>query len=108
MAERKESSPKKGRRSGRRELAIPIRVFGTSVRGRDFSEDCVSLRVSPHGALIRLRHSLIVDDTIRIMNLKTKKEAPFRVVGLAHNPPNEPYSDWGVEAVDPGQNIWIE
>lgn len=97
---------KKPRRSQRRELAIPIRVFGTSLRGREFSEDCVSVRVSRHGARIRLKHLLIADDVIRIVNLRKNKDGTFRVIGQCSNPPDASYCDWGVEAEDPNQEIW--
>ncbi len=42
------------RRSPRRALELPIRVFGTDFQGRDFVEDAATLVVSRHGAKIRL------------------------------------------------------
>lgn len=102
----KPATQTKLRRSQRREFTIPIRVFGISVKGRDFTEDCVCLRVSRHGALIRLKHYLIPDDTIRILNLHTKKEATFRVVSQVNDPPESAWADWGVEALDLNQDIW--
>lgn len=106
MAEQKPAGGRKARRSPRRELVIPIRVFGTSLKGRGFSEDCICVKVSRHGAQIRLKHSLIPDEIIHIVNLKKKKEAAFRVVGQAASPPGAPYADWGVEALDPNTDIW--
>jgi len=100
------SGSSKQRRSPRRELALPIRVFGTSARGRDFVEDCVCVKVSRHGAQIRLKHTVISDETLRILNLKNQKEADFRVVGLVTNPPGTPYADWGLEALTPDENFW--
>lgn len=98
--------PSKQRRSPRRELALPIRVFGTSARGRDFVEDCVCVKVSRHGAQIRLTHSVIADENVRILNLKNNKEADFRVVGQVSNPPDKVYADWGVEALQPDEDFW--
>jgi len=106
MAEAGKGGSKKQRRSPRRELALPIRVFGTTAAGRDFSEDCVCVKVSRHGAQIRLTHSLIDEEQVRIINLRTKKEAEFRIVDLVSNPPDKPYADWGVEAVEPDENFW--
>lgn len=97
---------RKIRRSERRELAIPIRIFGVTLKGRDFTEDCVCVKISRHGAQIRLKHLLVVDDCIRILNLRTNREATFRVVAQVNNPSDAPYADWGVEAEDPNKKIW--
>lgn len=105
MGETKNPAPKKARRSPRREAAIPIRVFGTTPRGRDFSEDCVCVKVSRQGAQIRLKHLLMLDETIYITNVKTNQEAAYRVASQVTNPPDAPYADWGVEALDPNEHI---
>ncbi|MFQ5696376.1 MAG: hypothetical protein ACE5HB_10340 [Terriglobia bacterium] len=97
---------KKVRRSRRQPAAIPIRVFGTTLKGRDFSEDCVCTKVSRYGAQVRMQHLLVPDDIVRILHLKTKKEAEFRVVAQIDDPPDKPYADWGVESVDSEANIW--
>lgn len=95
------------RRSERLFLTIPIRVSGTNPKGRDFSEDCVSVDVSRHGARIRLNNALVADDVVRIKNLKNDQETVFRVVGRVGQPhPDLPYADWGVEVVDPNIVIW--
>lgn len=95
------------RRSERLFLTIPIRVSGTDPKGRDFSEDCVSVDVSRHGARIRLKNALLADDFIRIKNLKNDQETVFRVVGRVGQPnPDLPYADWGVEVVDSNIVIW--
>jgi len=71
MAEEKSPSPTPAqsfttrRRSERLYLTIPIRVSGTDPKGRDFSEECVSVDVSRHGARVRLkskpRRSFVLD-----------------------------------------------
>lgn len=106
MSPSKSSGGRKQRRSQRRELALPIRVFGTSARGRDFAEDCVCVKVSSHGAQIRLKHTVIAEEAVRILNLKNNKEADFRIVELVNNPPDKPYADWGVEALRPDEDFW--
>ena len=97
---------RKQRRSPRRELALPIRVFGTSARGRDFAEDCICVKVSRYGAQIRLKHTVIADENVRILNLKNQKEGDFRVVEQVTDPSDKPYADWGVEALEPDENFW--
>lgn len=95
------------RRSERLFLTLPIRVSGTDPKGRDFSEDCISINVSRHGARIRLRNALTVDDVIHITNLKNGQAAPFRVVARVSEPqPDAEYTDWGVESLDPATEIW--
>lgn len=97
---------RKKRRSHRQEVALPIRIFGFTLRGRDFTEDCVCLKVSVHGAQIRLKHLLVPDDVIQITNLRNNQQAPYRVVCQVNNPPGVPYADWGVEALESSQRIW--
>ncbi len=107
MAEEKAQQYSTRRRSERLYLTIPIRVSGTDPRGRDFTEDCVSVDVSRHGSRIRLQHPLTVDDVIRIQNLKNGQVASFRVVGRVGEPnPDVPYADWGIDTVDPAVTIW--
>lgn len=97
----------KRRRSERLFLTLPIRVHGTSPKGRDFTEDCVSINVSRHGARIRMKNALTVDDVVHITNLKNDKGTTFRVIGRVSEPqPDTDYDDWGVESVDTSINIW--
>jgi hypothetical protein len=103
MAESK--APKQMRRSTRRPVAIPIRVFGTTLKGRQFSEDCVCVKVSKHGAQIRTQHLLVPDDTVHVTNRRNSKEASFRVVTQVESPPGVTYVDWGLEALGPN-DIW--
>lgn len=94
------------RRSKRRDLATRIRVYGITINGRPFVEDCVSVKVSRHGAQVRLKHSLMSGETVIILNPGNKREATFRVVDQATDPPGIPYADWGIECLETNQNIW--
>lgn len=105
MAEAKKPASKKARRSPRREIALPIRVFGTTLKGRDFTENCVCVRISRHGAQIRTKHMLVPNDVVHVTNLRNNKEATFRVIAQITNPPGVPYCDWGLEALDTN-DIW--
>lgn len=93
------------RRSPRYALELPIRVFGTDFQGTDFVEDSTTLVVSRHGAKIRLTHKLIPEMEIRILRQDNKREGLFRVVGQAGEPMGE-FSFWGVECLEPAENIW--
>ncbi len=105
MAEAKKPSPKKMRRSTRPEVAIPIRIFGTTLKGREFTENCVCVRISRHGAQIRTQHLLVPDDVVHVTNLRNNKETTFRVIAQITNPPGVPYCDWGIEALE-ANDIW--
>lgn len=93
------------RRSPRQALEVPIRVSGTDFQGRDFVEDSTTLVVSRHGAKIRLTRKLIPEMEIRILCQGNKREGLFRVVGQAGEPMGE-FSFWGVECLEPAENIW--
>src|SRR5713226_5978429 len=93
------------RRSLRGSRELPIRVFGTDFRGRDFVEDSATLVVSRHGAKIRLKRKLIPEQEIQILCHGNNREAVFRVVSQAGEPTSE-FSFWSVECLKPGENIW--
>ncbi len=93
------------RRSPRRALELPIRVFGTDFQGRDFVEDSTTLVVSRHGAKIQLTRKLIPEQEIRILCQGNNREAVFRVVSQAGEPTSE-FSFWGVECLNPSEDIW--
>jgi hypothetical protein len=86
-------------------LGVPIRVYATDFKGRDFVEDSTTLAVNLHGAKIRLGRELIPDQEIRILSGKTGREAIFRVVCRAGDTENR-NTFWGVECMNPAHNIW--
>lgn len=107
MAEPSTEDPKQRRRSERLYLTIPIRVFATDPNGRDICEDTLTVVVSRHGGRVRVQNQLVVDDEIYITNLTNNKEARFRVVGRVGEPrPDNPFTDWGVECLEPEKAIW--
>jgi hypothetical protein len=93
------------RRSPRYARELPIRVFGVDFQGTDFVEDSRTLVVSRHGAKIRLTRKLIPEMEIRILCQNSKREGLFRVVGQAGQPIGK-FSFWGVECLEPAENIY--
>jgi uncharacterized C2H2 Zn-finger protein len=93
------------RRSPRSALELPIRVFGTDFQGRDFVEDSTTLVVSRHGGKIQLMRKLIPEQEIRILCQGNNREGLFRVVSQASEPVSE-FSFWGIECLNPSENIW--
>ena len=95
----------KPRRTPRLEMSIPIRVFATDYRGRDFVEDSTTVTINFHGAKIQLERELVPEQEIRILSGRTGHEAIFRVVGRAGKSDGS-NTYWGVESRKPGKNFW--
>ena len=93
------------RRSCRVALSVPIRVSGIDHRGVVFTEDALTLIVSLRGAKIRLSHQLLPDSEIRLVAGSTGQGSVFRVV--SKSPSSElKFTHWGVENLNPAENIW--
>ena len=93
------------RRSCRVAVSVPIRVFGTDYRGRDFTEEANTLVVNLQGAKIRMTHQLIPEAEIRLVSHATGRDSVFRVVSKLRSPDLE-FTYWGVENLNPNENIW--
>lgn len=68
-------------------------------------EDTSTLVVNLHGAKIRLARQLLAEEEIRIVSRTTELEAIFRVVSKAGEAVGQ-HTHWGIECLDPSQNIW--
>lgn len=86
-------------------LEIPIRVLCFGGSTGDFTEDTHTVFVNRDGALIVLKHRVAPDETLRIINLETLREADFRVVGSARLERGED-TGWGVECLDKQRTLW--
>lgn len=93
------------RRSDRIVLTIPLGVEGTDADGTTFKEDACTVSVNRYGAQIRMVRRLQAGQTVRVMNRLTRRDAQFRVVGPATSPPDKS-QEWGVECLNPEDNIW--
>jgi hypothetical protein len=93
------------RRSCRVALSVPIRVMGIDFRGKDFSEEALTLVVNLHGAKIRMSHQLTPDAEIRLLSHPTGQDSIFRVVSKLTSSELK-FTYWGVESLEPGRNIW--
>ncbi|HLY59726.1 MAG TPA: PilZ domain-containing protein [Terriglobia bacterium] len=97
--------PIEQRRSERVAKEIPIRVIGFALEKNEFSEDTTTVTLSREGARIKLKQKVVPKSTVRIINLESYKEADFHVVGPSGLQGREA-SEWGVEYVESGRNIW--
>lgn len=86
---------------------VPIRVFGIDSQGRDFTEETETITVERYGASFRLRKPLIVGDVVCVRNLRSCREAQFRVVGCLGSMGDSPNTRaWAVEPVDAPPAFW--
>lgn len=93
------------RRSERILLTIPIVVMGVDPDAGQFSEETHTIVVNREGARVTLKHRVIPEDTIHIINLENFVEADFRVVGPI-SVAEGAVPEWGVECLKEGVNIW--
>ena len=86
-------------------LAIPVRVLGIKSKSGEFLEDARTSLVNSSGARIPLHQPVAVNDTLRIINRHNYRKADFRVVAAAGTS-DTGLPEWGVQCLDPGQDIW--
>ncbi len=86
-------------------LAIPIRVLGLKCQKGEFIEDTRTSIVNDRGARIALKHPVFVHDVLRIINLNNYQKTDYRVASLAGTT-DQGVPEWGVQSLDPAQNIW--
>ncbi len=93
------------RRSDRLRLTIPLRIHGEDPKGARFNEEGRTVTINRHGAAIQTAHPLAGVSRVRITNEISHHEAEFRVVGLV-GPMSPQGAEWGMECLDPKENIW--
>lgn len=93
------------RRTPRRPLSVPVRIFGQDVKARDFTEDTATLVINWHGALIAVPRPLVDGQTLLVINRKNNKESDFRVVGKRTNEILH-VEGWGMECLSPELDFW--
>ncbi len=93
------------RRSDRIMFTIPIEVRGTDERGVAFSAGGRTIALNRHGARVQISRPLRTGQEVIIINQNTDAGSRFRVVGPL-SPPSERVGEWGVECLNPEENIW--
>jgi PilZ domain-containing protein len=93
------------RRSDRLMLTVPLRVHGRDPQGKEFVEEARTVTLNRHGACIQLSRPLVPGQTVKLNNLVSRREAPFRVIGPV-SPRTDKGGEWGVECVDNKLDIW--
>jgi len=100
------------RREPRKEVEVPVRIFGTNSRGQVFSEKATTVNISQQGVELKGAPELNVDEIIGLSYGKNKVH--FRVkwvgkpgtpkeghVGLVNNSPEKPLWDFDLPGPAP-------
>jgi len=92
------------RREPRKDIRVPVRIFGTDANGKVFNENVFTVNVSRSGAMvIEVKSHLKVGETIGIVYGQTKGRYQVRWVG----PPSGPSASLvGLESVKTEDVIW--
>src|SRR5206468_10643390 len=92
------------RREPRVELQLPIRVFGTDINGKAFSEKIVTIDVSRRGVkLSRVQAQIKVGETIGMTYGQTKGRFVVRWVGTIGTPRE---GQIGIEYTSQEKQFW--
>lgn len=89
------------RQSDRVFLTLPIRVFGSRGRGKEFVEDGQTIDISRQGAAVKVERELFAGEIIKVQRIDgVGKEVMARVVGrVARGPEGQVF---GLTILDPG------
>lgn len=92
------------RRSKRLALSVPVEVYGQDAFGESFREFTRMLSVNAHGGLLALAARVQTDQTVFIVNTKTREEQEFRVVHVGELQDGK----WraGIEFVHGAADFW--
>ncbi len=92
------------RREPRKDIRVPVRIFGTDASGKAFNENVYTVNVSRSGAMvIEVKTQLKIGETIGIVYGQTKGRYQVRWVGS----PNGPGANLaGLESVKTEDVIW--
>jgi hypothetical protein len=92
------------RREPRKEIRVPVRMFGTDASGKAFNENVYTVNVSRSGAMvIEVTTQLKVGETIGIVYGQTKCRYQVRWIG----PPSGPRANLaGLQTVKTEEVIW--
>jgi hypothetical protein len=83
---------------------IPVLLIGSDLLGRHFSEETVTLDVSPHGAAVLSRQKLAAEQEVIVRYLGTNQEAEMQVVRAVKSEAGD--FAYGLAFVHPAAHIW--
>jgi hypothetical protein len=92
------------RRSQRVWVRVPVAIMGDTVAGSPFSEQCVTIVVNAHGALVTLASKVTIGQTLAIVNLATGEEVACRVAHTGSTVSGK--TEIGIEFAQPNPFFW--
>lgn len=95
---------KERRRTLRVALTVPLTVHGKTDCGERFSTHTSSQSVNRHGALFHLEQTVVVGQTMILVNDHTAQSIECRVVSIHRARDSKQYV--GVEFLPPETNFW--
>lgn len=98
-----ERETRRGRKSDRIELTVPVEVSGLGPDGQAFVEKTVTLNVSRHGAMLRLAQKLFPEQEVTV-NKPGGEPSEAIVVGMTEGSENQ--FTYGLMFKDATRNFW--
>jgi hypothetical protein len=95
---------KERRRTVRVMLTVPLKVHGRDLNGEAFSVETNSHTVSLHGASIELAPGVVLGETLRLENERTREKVEGKIVTIRHSRDGKTYV--GVEFTNHDVNFW--
>ena len=92
------------RRSQRVLLSVPLLVSGVHENRTTFSERATTTVVNAHGALLRLRERVQMEQILRLKNIATGEELECKVTDI--NRGQDERAEVGVEFIQPCPRFW--
>jgi hypothetical protein len=92
------------RRSQRVLLSVPLMVSGVRENRTTFSERATTSVVNAHGALLRLRERVEMEQILRLKNVATGEELDCKVADI--NRGQDERAEVGVEFLEPSPRFW--
>jgi len=92
------------RRSHRVFHRMKLQALGRSHAGKKFREVCETLVVNAHGGLLMLRHEVVNDDMLVLVNPETQEEQECRIVFTGDS--GAKGIRVGVEFLTPAPHFW--
>jgi PilZ domain len=91
------------RRSHRVNISMPILVRGKRA-GQHFEEQALTISVSAHGCMFRLKAAVTRMQEVAIVNTKTAEELPCKITFLGQKEGGQ--TEVGVEFIEPSPLFW--
>jgi hypothetical protein len=92
------------RRSQRVLLSVPLLVSGIRENRTTFTERATTSVVNAHGALLRLRERVEMEQILRLENIATGEELECKVADISRG--QDERAEVGVEFLEPSPRFW--